>query len=416
MGSMGHDEVVFLLPGFMGFDALNDFQYFVDRAGVTLRTALYARTGIDVPVISLATPPTASLADRQEFLRTRLVQYLKDDLLRGCRKVHLVGHSTGGVDAWLLLCDEPLAKGSHRRDGARFGGTWGAFEHVAGLIGSVVAISAPFYGSGITLSPALQLIGDFPRGVCRNRRGLVVLGQALIDLERRACDWGSGPSDLLVNALIDGRSTLRFVGDVARDRALVDDLLPERMDRLMRESAFPEGRTVTCFASVAPPPRAPSTLSHRERAEQSLYRLCHDEIRRAGTKDFGAQARRNLALLNGETGAPVPVIGNPQETPRPFGMTDSDGIVNTGAMIPAKGGVLGGLVFGDHADVIGHYDRSRDDDDPKGFQRKADTGLLDSGSGFQDDAFFQLYRAVADAIHPGPRTTARTPPKPRPAR
>ena len=116
------------------------------------------------------------------------------------------------------------------------------------------------------------------------------------------------------------------------------------------------------------------------------------------------------------TGAPVPVIGNPQETPRPFGMTDSDGIVNTGAMIPAKGGVLGGLVFGDHADVIGHYDRSRDDDDPKGFQRKADTGLLDSGSGFQDDAFFQLYRAVADAIHPGPRTTARTPPKPRPAR
>ena len=403
----GHDEVVFLLPGFLGFDKLNDFQYFVDRAGATLRTALWARTGIDVPVIPLATLPTASLGQRQQFLQRRIGQYLGDDLLRGCRKVHLVGHSTGGVDAWLLLCGKPLATGQARREAAAFSGSWGAFAGIADRIGSVVAISAPFYGAAITRSPALQLIGDFPEGLWQNRRGFQVLGQGLAALGRHACLRNTGPFDLAINALIDTRATGKMAQDVLGDRRLVDDLLPERMAETMHQAPFPRDRTVTCFASVAPRPRMPG---HHHRCRESLYRVCYDEIRRAGEQGFATQVLRNLERLNGETGEIPGVIGDPMETPGPLAITDNDGIVNTGAMIPAKGGVLAAVVHGDHADVIGHYDRDRDDRHPMGHKVKADTGLLDSGSGFEDDAFFQLYRAVADVIRPGPGATVASSP------
>ncbi len=55
---------------------------------------------------------------------------------------------------------------------------------------------------------------------------------------------------------------------------------------------------------------------------------------------------------------------------------------------------LGGIVVADHGDVIGHYDRK-----PALLDKEPlNVGIFHSGSGFNDDAFFELYGHVADAI------------------
>ena len=74
----------------------------------------------------------------------------------------------------------------------------------------------------------------------------------------------------------------------------------------------------------------------------------------------------------------------------------NDGVVNTVRQIvnPDRPEEVGGLVVGDHADVLGHYDRLDSPVEGKFYNE----GLFHSGAGFGDEEFFQLYRRVARAI------------------
>ena len=64
-----------------------------------------------------------------------------------------------------------------------------------------------------------------------------------------------------------------------------------------------------------------------------------------------------------------------------------------------KGGTHGGLaatlgvIVGDHADVLGDYDRI-----DIATEQPMNTGIFRSGAGFGDDQFFELYRRVASAL------------------
>jgi hypothetical protein len=79
-----------------------------------------------------------------------------------------------------------------------------------------------------------------------------------------------------------------------------------------------------------------------------------------------------------------------------LGPETNDGLASSGLQLldPADPDELGGVVVGDHGDVLGHYDRKPGllEDQP------IDAGLFHSGSGFNDDAFFELYGQVAAAI------------------
>ncbi len=393
-------DAVFLLPGLMGFDQLHDFQYFSDRVAATIRTALWFETGRDIPVIPLATRPTARLARRQAFLVRRLAHLIRNDLsLRGVNRIFLVGHSTGGVDAFLLACERPLVETRARRKHLGFGGVWHReFEAIRRRIRSVIAISSPFFGAAITCTPALRLLGGTVGGVAEALDGVRVLARAGVAISGRLCR-GSGLGDLMLNALIDGRASVAMAADVARDHGLIADLEPQAMARLMAQARFTVPGGLHAFASVSPAPEDCVWAGcPRHAGAGALYRLFHQQVRQAGDPGFAPQMAANLANL---AQAAPDAIGDRSRLPATWTTTTCDGVVNCGAMLPpATSDVPAGftVVVGDHADVIGHYDRPRDPLRPEGRAEWANEGLLDSGAGFSDAAFYALYRAVAQRI------------------
>src|SRR5262245_34555812 len=107
----GSKDVVFLLPGFLGFDHFASLSYFADRVSATLRGHLSGLFRRDIPVVPLSTAPTDELAKRQSDILTTIAEYCGNS---GAR-IHLVGHSTGGVDAELCVRKHGLKPRSESR-------------------------------------------------------------------------------------------------------------------------------------------------------------------------------------------------------------------------------------------------------------------------------------------------------------
>jgi hypothetical protein len=150
---------VALVPGFFGFDHRQARTYFADRFVASLRSGLEARGFARVPVIPLSTLPIASLRRRQEEL-VRELTILETPTetsprLGGSRRWHLVGHSTGGVDAALLLRDSALAEDA---TGTIYGNAgWGKANDLVERIRSVTSIAAPHFGSALAECPLARL-------------------------------------------------------------------------------------------------------------------------------------------------------------------------------------------------------------------------------------------------------------------
>lgn len=106
---MSIPDIVILIPGFLGFDQIGHFPYFATRVGAALRGCLFGLSGTDIPVIPVKTSPTERLANRQIALLHALKQINRR--FGSIERLHLVGHSTGGVDAYLLTGEAPLEPG-----------------------------------------------------------------------------------------------------------------------------------------------------------------------------------------------------------------------------------------------------------------------------------------------------------------
>src|SRR5437870_9633983 len=133
-------DVVVLVPGLLGFTRFGGFYYFADRLIAVLRGLLEEPLGYPVPVVPVTTLPTDSLRHRQGSLLQTLAGICEK--LSGVERVHLVGHSTGGVDAQLLACTRSFD-----------GHAWDKKANaVRKKIKSVVTISAPHYGTGLAES------------------------------------------------------------------------------------------------------------------------------------------------------------------------------------------------------------------------------------------------------------------------
>src|SRR5262245_36168565 len=88
---------IVLVPGFFGFGSLGQLTYFV---GVreSLERAFSAQ-GLDVDVVEVPTLPTASIRHRA----ARVLETLARVAASGPGLIHIVGHSTGGLDARLAI-------------------------------------------------------------------------------------------------------------------------------------------------------------------------------------------------------------------------------------------------------------------------------------------------------------------------
>jgi pimeloyl-ACP methyl ester carboxylesterase len=384
-----YPDVAVLLPGFLGFNRFAGFRYFADRVSATLRGGLEHRLKRAVPVIPLDTVPTASLAERQQSLLQQLHGLLVD--LGGVERVHLIGHSTGGVDAALLAREVPIR-----------GNDWGDYARDRAKVASVIGIAAPYHGTYLAVGDGAR----FMRHPFLSPEALLVAPRLVHDLAMGLGNGNETFSDALGAALTVPREVGKFFLQVAANRRLVDDLSPTRMEEYYANTEWNPGVTIRSFVTMAPPERVAEGL-RPDPLFSDLYQMAAD----VGDQVVSPQVTNAVAVLRDalQTRADIVICNDNRRllqsmlnsfdcsTKQAAGI--NDGIVNSACQLvdSSSPDELAGIVIADHADVIGHY--SRQDayvQDSRGESLNA--GLFTSGARFGDDQFFELYHRVAHEI------------------
>lgn len=342
-----------LVPGFGGFDALGELLYYSKVLDVL-------REKESPCVHFFPNLPMASVAARAEALVVWVGKRVERGIIQGDDQIHLVGHSTGGLDIRQMLA---MLVETNRTE---------ILEHVR----SVQCISTPHRGTNLArwvgwLGPLFRCgaTGAVRSMHCLGSHGTGALGRALRCLCRRGAtpDWG----DALIDALSDtcqcgttgykaaeARETyyhlLQWVENMARDTGAISDLMPPRVCGCSRES-------------MQTPTQWPD--DHRDRM---LHALLTRDVRVRSIATV-AQSRSSsccdwletFTFLHKVIGtcppdslSPSPYSGKltilGTDVERSVGRADNDGIVNTVSMIwPNENETR--LVEADHGDIIGHY-------------------------------------------------------------
>jgi pimeloyl-ACP methyl ester carboxylesterase len=371
-------HAIALIPGFFGFNRVGTYTYWADRflAGVRASVQAALDPPRDIPVVPVSVPTIGSLAERQRALIRELDRL--DTAMGGPFAWHLVGHSTGGLDAALLLRTHALredADGSHFAD---------ELLRLHLSIRSVVTIAAPHFGSSIVLSELLRL--TWAGRV--TPEGLFEAGKTALDLvaRRGGLNLKRGSFNLSrlrfgLGAALEG-DTLEFLRELLFDDHLARDLQPTVASRLTLENNRLGDAKVHCIATFAPTPPEEYTA---DRLFADLWRLTADKARAAEPSPPAAPWP-----------PPRAISFQPGAVPAELLPTDSDGVVNTMRQWDGSGVGFAGVVVADHADVLGLYQRN----DPVLPERVIQPGLLTSGAHFQDDQFFQLCGLVGGLIAP----------------
>jgi len=362
---------VYLVPGVFGFTNLGELRYFAHVLDVLrVRSRVL---GVPAELHVVRTHPTASLPRRA----VRVLETIAATMGRD-GPVHLIGHSSGGLDVRLLL-----APGVSLPSDA-------SVERVAGRVRTAVTVATPHHGTPLasfftsllgqrllrllSLSTVYALrFGRLPIAV------LVKLGAILARLDNRV-GLNSRLLDQLFGQLLADFSPTRrgavesLFGEVSRDQALLAQLTPEGMDVF---NATARNRPGVRYGSVVTRGRAPGVgstfaagfdpsaqASHA--VYQTLYRLASLPPSRLPAL-APAQARRLRRAYGTLPGA-----------------APSDGIV------PTRSQPWGDVIHAaqaDHLDVIGHF---REDATAP---RHVD--WLTSGSGFDVERFEAVWADVA---------------------
>jgi len=326
---------VLLIPGFFGFEALGDMRYFV---GVTEHVErAFEEQGHEVVVSEVDTLPTASL-------RARASRVLDHAAALDDGPLHLVGHSTGGLDARLAIA----ASASLPTDADP--------AAVQERVASVVTVCTPHGGSplasffgGVAGQPLLRLVTALGVLVVRRMPLPVDLLVKLGNLVRRADDL-AGLDDTVLDELYrdllggfdeERRAELvRLLEQIHDDTSLVFQLTPEGTDLLDAATGDPPETRYGCVVARAPRPALRTTLAHRQdiyaQTLHVVFALLHTVVSRGRSRATADDAQR-AALRE--------ALGEVSDR-------DNDGIVPT--LTQAWGEVVG-AVSADHLDVVGHF-------------------------------------------------------------
>jgi hypothetical protein len=305
-------------------------------------------------------PPAGSLAERARSLHARAGEILR----QGAERLFLVGHSTGGLDARLLA--HPLYQALPAR------------AALIARIAAVVTLSAPLHGTPLARRLGRGAWAAMPAlwfaSILASRGRLRMAGQlgALWNLVKTVTLQKPSPTDALIAELADvddetAHQIRRFLGEVARDHRLVEDLSPETMAELNRRFSGPDPVPLHSFVSVGPPPFLGPLAFLRAPLQRVLYDLTY---RLASSPP--AEGSRTPS---------GPWIGASRTSLNP---DSSDGIVPAWSQTVA--GVAEGIVLGDHLDVIGHYE-------------SRNATFLSSGSRFDDARFRSLWQSIGRSLH-----------------
>jgi pimeloyl-ACP methyl ester carboxylesterase len=354
---MGQHAVA-LVPGFLGFDHRRGTTYFADRFIAGLRARLEAGTGRAFPVVPVSTLPFGNLAARQVKLLADLKQL---DAELGEPYWHLVGHSTGGVDAALLGRKQRLSYANQRTVFSEAG------LEVPRLV-SVTTVSAPHYGTCLALSSLAQLVRRRP-----SLHGLLDALEAGADVLRR--DRLEERLQFVLPSLVSGHISEFYAHLLSNE--LAGDLDPNVVGELTETQNRRADVAVSSFATLAPAP--PREGPAADELFRDLWRWTQEKATSAGVLQPPPFPRVVPAQWISSS-APIP----------PVDARSNDGVVNTDRQVD---GSFAGLIAADHGDVLGRYRRVDLLD-----RRVIDPGLLTSGAEFGDEQFFKVLDAVGRTI------------------
>lgn len=371
---------VYFSPGMFGFGRLGSYDYFahVERE-LTVR---FAAAGQELCAHVLDELPTASIRRRS----TRLAEVVSRTA--GPRDaIHLLGHSSGGLDARLVA--SPSTRGIPS-------------ETLAWLprLRSVTTMNTPHYGTplarffttanGQRVLAALSMltVAGLTLGARPLRATSVIVG--FLRHGGRAIPFKLRMLDRSVESLVGvcddaSRPEVRtFLSAIEDDQGSMMQLGPESMDLIAASFEDRPGVRYQATASMSPPPgvrRWADTIGHPWQAlSLSIFFGLHHLT-------ANTDQRYPCAAMPGTTPA-----ASEAELARVFGraptLEDNDGVV------PLRSQLWGTLVWaglGDHLDVLGHY---RDDREEVADARRH-RDWLTSGASFSYLQFTALMDAIA---------------------
>lgn len=366
---------VFLIPGFFGFAHFGDLKYF--HHVEELLTHELAGLGRRFQVIRVDTLAAGTLARRTARLREILVEEAAGDT----DPIHLVGHSTGALDARRLLDPERV------RD---------VDDAVVGRVRSVVSIAGAHRGTPLASAfrgafgkDLLRLLGALTVQTLRLGPisvGTAMAGAGLIAMIDRVV--GQKKDDLIdqIEEHIlqdfddDKRATLEaFFSELSIDQGLLDELSPEFARHFDAQTRDRPGVAYGCVVTAAARPSMQTALSlglspFAQGSHALFHTLWHFTARFVAEGGLPAGAVDAHRMLLDQIGR-IPTE------------VDNDGVVPT---LSQFHGELIRAVTADHHDVIGHFDDVR--------HVPPHVDWLISRSRFRRPEFDQLWRDVARFI------------------
>lgn len=364
---------IYLVPGFFGYARLGGLNYFM-RVREVLEAAL-AHRQIEAEVHECMTQPTGSIRRRT----LRLMEQIEAAGGLDADEIHLVGHSTGGLDVRLLVT--PGVRLRKDEVGRR----------IADRVRSVVTMATPHFGTPLatlfTTVPGRNLLEILSTLALSQpgRLGIYFGSKVATSVSRFDDRFGlrNTALDYAVTKLLKyitrnpDDPIWEFLKEVSIDQGAIIQLTPEGLDLF---NAAVTDRPDVEYRSIvtAAPPFSLATVARlmaRDRAPTPLvFRLLYAmAAREHRAYPYPSPAEAHAPEVQGDL---------------PFALDaeTNDGVVPTLSQIYGRPLLT---VVGDHLDVVGQFRNA-------GGDRMAD--WLPSGSGFTEDRFRQAYEAVADQV------------------
>lgn len=328
--------------------------------------------GVDCEFVLVSSPPTGSIVHRTAVLIDAIQLSCADD----AGPIHLVGHSTGGLDVRLLA--SPTARPEPP----------GWFDRVQ----TITTIATPHYGTplayflttmaGTRLLEALSLLtyvtlraGGPPLTVLAPLIAGFARAEKAVGLDARIIER---TTDLLLDFVgQEGQAEVReWFDGIRRDQGAIIQLTPESMDIFNAGMEDNPDLRYGCVVTRMPPP-APLRLIRSLRSPL-------DALSAAVFSTLYVGASRSSKVYPPPSPAPEQRAYLEESLGLKLDLGLNDGLVPTMSM------VWGDILWAgtaDHLDVLGHFHGDRD---------TSHTDWMVSGAGFREDDFDEVMDAVAE--------------------
>lgn len=361
---------IFLIPGFFGFANLGDFTYWGPVK--TKLDTLLDEAGLTANIHAVKSLPTASLRNRTRCLLETIAEVRPGPNAI----IHLIGHSTGGLDARLLLT--PAVDVQSKVDA----------ERIARKVRSSISVATPHRGAPIAsfftgllgrkLLKILSILtmnalrgGELPLSVWVKAAGLFTIPASI----------GENLAGQLYRQLLSDFNPERrqqvqsLLQQVEQDQSLLTQLTVESMDLFNAAAGDRKGVHYGSVVTRARPPGLNTSLEIGldpiEQAEHAFYYSLSQLSAGYDFPDPGAQYKKMFKRIFKD----VP------------DSTANDGIVPT---LSQPWGKCIAAAQADHLDIIGHFN------DENGPEHHYD--WLTTHSNFRVEDFHDVWRHVTDFI------------------